>query len=156
MLAVLVIACLLPLVAAAPSHPCFGARLRVGVPAGLAFPAYAAGYWVEEKTGIPPEFVEVGGEPAAALTAGDVDLLLVAADAPLPTGVVEREAGPLPGVGATRFWIREDVLDDLRFYTVERALGALPAFYASAAFRDAAQSGSNPKQAARQAVLRAD
>lgn len=138
-------------------HACFGARLRVGVspdPA-LALAAYALGYYVEEKTGIVPEFVDVGGDPAAALARSVVDLVL-APDGPAPEGVAVRPAGTVPGVGACRVWIRGDVLDDLRFFTVDRALGILPRFYASDAFADAAVSRDPARKAARRAVHRAD
>lgn len=136
-------------------HGCFGARLRVGVPpeSGLALAAYAAGYYVEEKTGISPDFVAVEADGAAALARGDVDLLLVR-EAPAPDGSVVRPAGDVPGVGPCRFWIREDVLDDLRFSTVDRALGNIPRFYGSEAFSRAAASREPARKAARQAVHR--
>lgn len=154
-----VVLCVLAALLALPQegHGCFGARLRVGVPPdpALALAAYAAGYYVEEKTGIAPEFVDVGDDPAAALARGEVDLVLVP-DAPPPEGVAVRPAGDVPGVGAGRFWIREDVLDDLRFFTVDRALGIIPRLYASDAFAKAAASREPARKAARQAVHRAN
>jgi hypothetical protein len=127
----------------------------VGIPThpSLALAAYAAGYYVEEKTGIAPEFVAVEGDGAAALARGEVDLLLVP-EAPRPDGIAVRPAGDVPGAGSCRFWLREDVLDDLRFFTLDRALGNMPKFYGSEAFQRAAASGDPARKAARQAVHR--
>lgn len=139
------------------AHACFGARLRVGVTSdpAQALASYAAGYYVEEKTGIEPEFVEVPGSPAAALASEAVDLFLTAEGA-APPGVVLRPAGSVPGLGPVQFWVREGVLDDLRFFTVERALERIPALYGSPAYAEASRSGDAPRKAARQAVHRAD
>jgi len=139
------------------AEACFGARLRVGVSGdpAQALASYAAGYYVEEKTGIEPEFVDVAGSPAEALSAEVVDVFLAAAEA-APEGVVVRDAGSVPGFGAGRFWVREGVLDDLRFFTVDRALQQLPGFYGSEAFDEASRSRDAPRKAARQAVHRAD
>ncbi len=139
------------------AEACFGARLRVGVSGdgAQALASYAAGYYVEEKTGIEPEFVDVDGNPAAALAAESVDVFLTA-DRSVPEGVVVRDAGSVPGFGAGRFWVREGVLDDLRFFTVDRALERLPSFYGSEAFDEASRSRDAPRKAARQAVHRAD
>jgi len=139
------------------AEACFGARLRVGVSgdAAQALASYAAGYYVEEKTGIEPEFVDVAGNPVEALVAEAVDVLL-ATDQAAPEGVVVRDAGSVPGFGAGRFWVREGVLDDLRFFTVDRALQQLPGFYGSEAFAEASRSRDAPRKAARQAVHRAD
>lgn len=141
--------------AMAPADSCFGTRLRVAVPAGVASPswslaAYAAGYFVQEKTGIEPEFVEA---TESALDENRADLALVSAAARPPRGVVTRPAGEVAGVGPAQFWLRAEVLDDLRFSTVERALGKLPAFFASPAYALAHRSASPPKKAARKAVL---
>jgi hypothetical protein len=152
-----VVLCVLAALLALPQegHGCFGARLRVGVPPepSLALAAYAAGYYVEEKTGIAPEFVAVEGDGAAALDRGDVDLLLLP-EAPPPDGIAVRPAGDVAGAGPCQFWIREDVLDDLRFFTVDRALRNIPRFYGSDAFLQAAASRDPARKAARQAVHR--
>ena len=147
--------------APALTHPvfaCFGTRLRVAVdPAPEAAVAcYAAGYYVEEKTGIEPEFVPVDEISSDALRRGKIDLYLARAVAPVPEGLTTRPAGAIPGLGPAQFWIRPDVLDDLRFFTVDRALGRLAEFYASPAYQEAHRSAAPPKKAARQAVLRAD
>jgi hypothetical protein len=140
------------------AEACFGARLRVGVSgdAAQALASYAAGYYVEEKTGIEPEFVDVGGAATSALSQGKIDVFLAREAVPAPAGLTTRPAGEVPGLGPARFWIRSDILDDLRFSTVNRALGKIPGFYASDAYREARGSGTPPKKAARQAVLRAD
>lgn len=139
------------------AEACFGARLRVGVSgdAAQALASYAAGYYVEEKTGIEPEFVDVAGSPGEALAAEAVDVFL-AIDQVAPGGVVVRDAGSVPGFGDGHFWVREGVLDDLRFFTVDRALQQLPGFYGSEAFQEASRSRDAPRKAARQAVHRAD
>ena len=140
------------LVCSGPGQACFGSRLRVGVPEQPqgALAAYAVGYFVQEKTGIEPEFFSAG---EAALAAGTVDLLLAPAGAAAPPGVATRLAGAVPGMGEARVWLRGEVLDDLRFYTVDRALGLLPGFFSSAGYRQAVQSGAPPRKAARKAVL---
>ena len=140
-----------------PAEACFGARLRVGVSgdAAQALASYAAGYYVEEKTGIEPEFVDVAGSPVEALAGEAVDVFL-AADQAAPEGVVVRDAGSVPGFGNGRFWVRQGVLDDLRFFTVDRALQQLSGFYGSEAFDEASRSQDAPRKAARQAVHRAD
>ncbi|MBE0617884.1 MAG: hypothetical protein IH608_08170 [Proteobacteria bacterium] len=144
-------------ISAREGHGCFGARLRIGVPSdpAPALAAYAAGYYVEEKTGIEPEFVELSGDPGAALAEGAIDFFL-ATGLPTPDGVEVRPAGVLPGVDDSRFWIRRDVLDDLRFFTLDRALQGIPGFYGSEAFREAARAPEPARKAARQAVHRAD
>lgn len=144
--------------AAAPAGACFGTRLRVGVPtAGPgALAAFAIGYYVEEKTGIEPEFVELAGAPQQAVADHAVDLVLAAEDAAPPAVATVRTAGDVPGLGPTRFWIHPEVLDDLRFFTVERALGRAKALFASPAYAAAAASGDAPRRAARQAVLHAE
>lgn len=144
----------LSLLAAAPAGACFGARLRVGVPAEApaALASYAAGYYVEEKTGIAPEFVPVAA-PAEALTQGRVDLVLVPEGAAAPPGAQVRAAGEAPGLGRAQLWLRAEVLDDLRFFTLDRALGRFPGLLASPAYARAAQSQDPPRKAARRAVL---
>ena len=143
---------------AAPAGACFGTRLRVGVPADDpgALAAFAIGYYVEEKTGIEPEFVELDGAPQQAVADHAVDLVLVAEDATPPATAEVRGAGTVPGLGPARFWLHPEVLDDLRFFTVERALGRAGALFASPAYAAAAASGDAPRKAARQAVLRAE
>ncbi len=137
---------------------CFGNRLRIGVPDGRAgaLAAYALGYYLEERAGVEPEFVAVAGDPVAPFQAHAVDVVVVPADRPAPAGAVVRGAGEIPGVGPARFWLRPEVPDDLRFSLVARALGRVPALYASGPYRDAAAGGAEPRPAARQAVLRAD
>lgn len=139
------------------AEACFGARLRIGLTGDpvQALASYAAGYFIEEKTGIEPEFVPMETSPAQALAVSSIDLVLVAEEA-APKGALARPVGRLPRFGSGTFWLRADVVDDLRFFTVDRALGLLPGFYASHAFAEAAHSESAPRKAARQAVLRAD
>ncbi len=146
------------LLVATPALGCFGARLRIGVPGepASALASYAAGYFIEEKTGIEPEFVEVGVEPHSAFDAGRFDLFLAPGSVPSPEGATLRPAGTIPGVGPARFWIHPEVLDDLRFYTVNRTLDLAPAFFASGSYREAAEEAEPGKRAARRAVLNAD
>ena len=134
------------------AEACFGKRLRIAVPkdARGALAAYAAGFFIEEKTGIEPEFVESADR---GLADGTVDLRLAAGGSAVPAGGVVGPAGEVPGTGPAQFWIRDDVLEDLRFFTVERTLGKMPAFYASRAFHEALESPAPPKKAARKAVL---
>jgi len=153
LLVLLALALLLP----AAGRACFGTELRIGLPAepARALAAYAAGYYVEETTGIVPDFRAVAGDPVEALGSGEIDLWL-AFDAPpaaLPEGLALRPLGAVPGVGEGRFLLRADVLEDLRFTTVERALGALPRFYASPAWAKAAEAPEGGKKVARKAVL---
>jgi hypothetical protein len=143
---------------AQPAQACFGARLRVGVPVGGpgVLAAFAIGYYVEEKTGIEPEFVNLEGDPRQALAGHEVDLVLAAA-AESPPGAAEvRPAGTVPGLGTARFWLHPEVLEDLRFFTVVRALGRAEALFASNAYTAAVASSDAPRRAARQAVLRAE
>lgn len=137
---------------ATPVEPCFGPRLRVAVPddPATALAAYTAGYFVQEKTGVEPEFVKTSQR---VLAEGKADLALAAAAIACPKGMTARPAGEVPGLGAARFWVRDEVLDDLRFTTVDRALAKLPAFYSTDAYRRALQSGVAPKKAARKAIL---
>lgn len=139
----------------APAWGCFGTRLRVGVlpgdAAGLA--AYALGYFVAEKTGIEPEFVPWPKDPAQAFADHGVDVLVTSASVAPPASVVVRDAGTVPGLGPARFWLHPEVLDDLRFFTVERALGRAGVLFAAPAYAAAARSGEAPRKAARQAVL---
>jgi len=144
--------------AAAPAWACFGARLRVGVPTGSAgaLAAFAVGFFVEEKTGIEPEFVELEGAPQQAFADHTVDVVLATEDVAPPKGAELRSAGAVPGMGAARFWIHPEVLDDLRFFTVDRALGRAGVLFSSPAYATAATSGEAPRKAARQAVLHAE
>jgi hypothetical protein len=136
---------------------CFGTRLRIGVSQdeSQALASYGAGYYVEEKTGVAPQFVEVEGDPEMALRKGEIDVLVVRSEVPAPEGLSLRDAGEIPGLGPSRFWLRPEVLDDLRFFTVDRALKSIPRFYGSDAYREARGSGRAPQKAARGAVLRA-
>ena len=142
------------LAAAVPAAACFGTRLRVGVPPGRAWAlaAYATGYYVEEKAGVEPEFVRVK-DPAAALGEGRVDLVLVPAGGPAPSGAVARPAGEVPGLGRIQYWVREAVLEDLRYFLVDRALGRVGELFGSRAYADAASGDEPPRRAARKAVL---
>ena len=83
------------LCAATAAFACFGAELRVGVPSDApgALAAYATGYFVEEKTGIAPDFREVTGDPATMLAEGDIDIWLVPVSTPTPEGFLTRPAG---------------------------------------------------------------
>lgn len=136
---------------------CFGVNLRVGFSRdpGQALASYAAGYYVEEKTGVRPDFVEVTGDPEAALAKGEIDLFLAQTALTPPEAVSLRDAGEVPGFGPSRFWIRPEVLDDLRFFTVDRALRALPGFYVSGPYQEASARTGSAKKTARGAVLRA-
>ena len=138
---------------------CFGTRLRVGVPPddeGMAVAAYALGYYMEERAGVEPEFVLTTLDPTPDFDAARVDVVLAPVHLPPPASAIVREGGNIPGVGPTRFWVRPDVIDDLRFTLVDRALDRLPALYGSKEYRASLGSGTNPKQTARQAVFRAD
>ena len=136
---------------------CFGTELRVGLGAGdTALAAYATGYYVEEKTGIAPDFRPAGDDPAKALKDETIDIYLAPADEKAPEGIVTRELGEVVGAGALTYWIRADVLEDLRFTTVDKALGRIPVFFRSDAYRAATASGDAPKKAARKAVLDAE
>ena len=156
--AILVGAALLEFTTPPPAGACFGTRLRVGVSVapGHALASFATGYYVEEKTGITPEFVKLSIPAAKALAAGDIDLAVAAESAAVPSDVEVRPAGAVPGLGSASFWIHPKVLDDLRFFTVERALSQASRLFTSAAYGEAAVSSDPPRKAARQAVLRAD
>lgn len=136
------------------AEACFGTRLKFGIEAGKTdlTAVYAAGFFVEEKTGIAPEFVETGAM-AEALAKGDADIFVQSADASIPgRDVTVFEAGTVPGPGKSVFVIRNDALDDIRFTTLKKALGLMPAFFGSKHYSDAAGSGLPPKKAARKAV----
>lgn len=141
------------LTAASAALACFGAMLKVAVePDGArATAAYALGYFVAEKTGIEPEFIETA-DPAAALSKGEVDAALLEVKSGQVKGAVERGGGMVEGFGEAHIWLRSDVQDDIRFTTVEKALGMLPAFYSSEAYKKAASAGAEPKKSARKAV----
>lgn len=147
------IAVVLFLASASDALACFGAMLKVGVEPGgaKAMAAYALGYFVAEKTGIEPEFVETP-DPASALVKGEIDAAVVDGSAQPLKGILVLPGGKVSGFGEAKVWLREDVKDDIRFTTVERALGLMPAFYSSEAYGNAARSGSEPKKAARKAV----
>lgn len=141
------------LFAASAALGCFGAMLKVGVVAGSAkeVAAYSLGYFVAEKTGIEPEFVETA-DPAGAFARGEIDVALLPASIKEVEGAISRSGGNLEGLGGANIWLRKDVLDDIRFTTVEKALALLPAFYSSEAYIKAVKSGAEPKKAARKAV----
>ncbi len=153
-LALLILPALL-LAGADGARACFGTRLRIGLQAGTPaeLPALATGYFLEERAGVTPEFVEIPEGPARALAGERVDLVIAPASARAPEGIAVRPAGPVPGLGEARYWIRPAVLDDLRFSLVERALGRIPGLFRSGAFRRAVGSGDPPRRAARRAVL---
>ena len=137
---------------------CFGTELKVGYVKGdesHSYASFATGFYVEEKTGVAPRFIEVS-EPAKALSEEKIDLYLQAGNNPPPEGVITREGGEITGLGKVTFWLSDDVLDDLRFTTVERALAKLPSFFSSISFIENAASESTPKKAARKAVLESD
>lgn len=138
---------------ASVSRGCFGTMLKIAVEKDQekSYAAYATGYFIAEKTGIEPDFVEVS-DPGEALLKGAVDLALMPVSSLGPKNSVTRPATDLPGFGAAVFAIRSDVLEDIRFTTVEKALELCPAFFTSPAFRDNAQKGAEPKKAARKAV----
>lgn len=138
---------------AATSHACFGTMLKVAVEKDpqKAYAAYAAGYFIAEKTGIEPDFIEVE-DSKAALEKGSADLALTVGKSPEPKNSVARPAGDLPGFGAAVFRLRADVLEDIRFTTVEKALALCPAFFTSPAFKWDAAKGAEPRKAARKAV----
>ena len=151
--AILVTALLLPLAA----WSCFGTELRIGIgDAKTDTAAYATGYYVEEKTGISPDFRPAGDDPETALKDETIDIFLAPASLPVPEGLVTREIGEVNGAGTLVYWIRPDVLEDLRFTTVDRALGRIPAFFNSSSYHEAAKATDAPKKAARKAVLYAD
>lgn len=135
------------------AHACFGKMLKVAVTGGResALAAYALGWFVAEKTGIEPEFVAVE-DPFVALSKREIDVVVAPSSAPGGPGVVVREGGIVPGVGPARFYLRSDVLEDLRFFTVDKALGLAPAFFGSPAYGAAVSSGADAKKAARKAV----
>lgn len=133
---------------------CFGVRLKFGMETGKNDPTatYAAGYFVEEKTGIAPEFVETGAM-AEALKNGDADIFVAGPGMEIPKeGVTVMDAGIIPGSGKSVFVLRNDAADDIRYTTLKKALGLLPSFYGSVHYKEAAGSGMVPKKAARKAV----
>lgn len=136
---------------------CFGTELRIGISSepARALASWAAGYYVEEKTGIAPDFREVPSDPGSALAEGSIDLWLAPAGEKVPPKAVSRSAGKVPGFGEAVFWLRPEVLDDIRFTTLDRALGGMAVFFGSPAYREAA-SGPGDKKAARKAALHAD
>jgi hypothetical protein len=118
--------------------------------------AFASGYYVEEKTGIEPEFVELEGLPEQALAEREIDLYLAPEGTETPTAVEVLPAGEVVGMGAARFWVHPEVLDDLRFFTVKRALTQIGALFSSPVYGEAVRSRDSPRKAARQAVLHAE
>jgi hypothetical protein len=140
------------LVGVGPTFACFGTQLKVGVfgESDLKKAAFALGYFIEEKTGVVPEFIEIK-EPVAALEAGRIDIIIVPSAIIIPRVYPTRIGGSLPKLGELRFVLATNILDDLRFTTVERALSLLPDFYKSKPYRNS-KSGTKEKQAARKAV----
>lgn len=137
---------------AGPLWACFGAELRIAVEPGRerALAAYAVGYFVEEKTGIAPDFVETA-DPESLLKAGKVDLVVTPGQR-LPS----EEGADIPGLGPAAFRVRKDVADDLRYTTLSRALTLLPRFFSGGAYRAALSAAADPKKAARKAVSDAE
>ncbi len=150
-----VMAMLITLCLSTGALACFGTMLKVGVAkdAGraAALAAYTLGYYVEEKTGIEPEFVLVT-DPVTALAGGEVDVIVTEKALFTGSAPVERPSGALEGFGDPVIAVRPDVLEDLRFSTVDKALGRLPDFYGSSHYGVAAASDEEPKKAARKAV----
>jgi hypothetical protein len=151
---ILVIFIALVLVSSQSALACFGARLKVGVHGAseLKMAAYSLGYFIEEKTGIEPDFVDITA-PMEALGAGKVDILLVLGESPVPRIFSTRRGGKVPVIGEAlgaseapelelRVVLLNDLLDDLRFTTVDKSLALLPDFYASAVYRKAS-AGNN-------------
>ncbi len=141
---------LLLLLTAPVSHACFGAQLRVGVVEGGELAAYFTGFFVEEKTGIVPDF-KVTTDPLKALAEEKIDIFLAQSGDKAPEGLLVREVGEIPGLGKRVYWMRSDVVEDLRFTTVERALGIIGRFFSTSHYREAV-AAPNPKKAARKAV----
>jgi len=137
---------------------CFGPKLKVGVSneGSALLASYAIGYLIEEKTGIEPEFVTINSSFAEALKNKDIYIILAPPDAEVPESASASQIGEIAGMGSANIWIRTEMKDDLRFFTVERAIGLLPRFFSSKAYKKAAKSNTQPKKAARQAVLNAD
>ena len=81
---------------------------------------------------------------------------MLAAGDELPEGMISRPLGELPGAGQRVYWLRATILEDLRFTTVDRALGRIPTFFGSSGFENALKSDDAPKKAARKAVLDAE
>lgn len=135
------------------AHACFGTLLKVGVEAERAksVAAYSLGFFVTEKTGIEPDFTATA-DPVADLSRGVVDVALVAKGAGGAKGLVRRYAGKIPGLGEMDFLLREDALEDIRFTTLEKALGLMPSFYGLEGYVRALNSSAEPKKAARKAV----
>lgn len=133
---------------------CFGTELRIGVgkdPKNALF-SYALGFFIEEKTGIEPLFVEVDDSPSL-LADKKIDLRLLPATAPAPTGAVRQETVNLPDYGEAFVWLTHETVDDLRFTTIERTLKIAGGFFNSKAMSEAASHSGDPKKAARKAVL---
>jgi hypothetical protein len=136
---------------------CFGTELRVAMVTGsspaMELAAYATGYYVEEKTGIAPDFIETA-DPVADLLGEKLDIVLFPTDKTPPEGLITRGAGELPGLpGSYNYWLRADTPEDLRFSTLEKALAAINRFFSGRVYKDALKnSDDNLKRAARKAV----
>ena len=137
------------------TRACFGTQLKIAVEPGgpRALAAYAVGFFIAEKTGIEPDFIETP-DAGEALAKGRADLALVDEKSASFMGVETREVGPVPGMGRARILLRTEILDDLRFTTVDRTLKLLPPFFSSRAYGGAAaDSKTEPKKAAKKAVM---
>ncbi|TAL15601.1 hypothetical protein EPN96_12620 [bacterium] len=136
---------------------CFGAELRVGV--GKERPdalySYALGYFVEEKTGIAPLFIEVE-DVEKAFAEEKIDVKILPSASPAPKGAVSMAGGAAPSFGEAVIWLRPDIREDIRFTTLERALGIIGGFFSSPGMKSAAESAEDPKKAARKAVIDAE
>jgi hypothetical protein len=140
---------------------CFGTELRVAIvndsTAAKKLASFATGYFVEEKTGIAPDFIETA-DPVADLLAEKLDIALFPSAITPPEGLIARSAGALPGLapaggGGYNYWLRADTPEDLRFSTLEKALAAIHRFFSGAVYKDALKdAGDNLKKAARKAV----
>jgi hypothetical protein len=141
----------------AASLACFGTELRVGVgkERSNALYSYALGYFVEEKTGIAPYFIEVE-DVEKAFAEGKIDVKILPSGTAAPKGAVKAEGGASPLPGDAVIWLRPEIKDDLRFTTLERALRIIGGFFSSPSMAKAAASVDDPKKAARKAVIDAE
>lgn len=132
---------------------CFGAELKIGVgkERGWAFVSYALGYFVEEKTGIEPLFIDAESAEKA-LAEKKIDLALLPAQAPPPDGAIKQETVKTPA-GEAVIWLSPSVTEDIRFTTLARTLKIAGGFLSSKALSEAASQSGDPKKAARKAAL---
>ncbi|TLN23756.1 hypothetical protein FDZ71_02510 [bacterium] len=147
-----VLAITLALLAPALALACFGAELRIGVgkERADAFASYALGFFIEEKTGIEPLFVET--DDSKTFAENKIDLRILPATSATPAGAFKQQPLKTPG-GEAAIWLTSEVKDDIRFTTLERALKIAGGFFSSKALNEAASQSGEPKKAARKAVL---